>query len=183
MASSVHWIVYYSDPICSSLTNQVFVYARILFDLYQCISAHASFTDVSAKLILKLKFAYYNRDDSNQKLLPGGTASVRYCKRWKFGMILVWQIWWTEEIYQTLIPQLATFVLSCIVNSPNFFLPSCFERQFAIHYPLQTFATYGYKALTSKQTVRPKMSMPSLCSPAPTQIGLWLGLNVIYIYI
>ena len=46
----------------------------------------------------------------------------------------VWQIWNIKEIYQTLIHELATFILfiiGCTVNSSNFPLPTCFKRQFA----------------------------------------------------
>jgi len=58
----------------------------------------------------------------------------KYRKRQKFGGTLVWRIWQIKEIHQTLIRQLAFFVLfiiGCTVNSPNFLPPTCFERQFA----------------------------------------------------
>jgi len=55
-------------------------------------------------------------------------------------MTLVWQIWQIEEIHQTLIRQLVTFILFTIrytVKSPNFLLPT-FQYK-----PLQTFVLYG----------------------------------------
>ena len=69
-----------------------------------------------------------------------------YYKRQKFGGTLVWRIWRIKEVHQTLICQLATFILfiiGCTVNSPNFLQPTCFERQFAKLKSCQTFVFYG----------------------------------------
>jgi len=81
---------------------------------------------------------------TTQKLIENPLAIYR--KRRNFGVTLVWRIWRIEEIRQTLVRQLVTFILftiGCTVNSPNFLPPSCFKRQFAKHKPLQTFVIYG----------------------------------------
>ena len=61
----------------------------------------------------------------------------------KFGGTLIWRI---KEVCQTLICQLATFVLLIIgftVNLPNFLPPICFKRQFAKLNSRQTIVFYS----------------------------------------
>jgi len=78
-----------------------------------------------------------------QKLI---TIVQVYHKRRKFGGILVWRI---KEICQTLICQLATFILliiGCTVNLPYFLPPTCFKRRFVKLKSHQTFVFYGITA-------------------------------------
>jgi len=67
-----------------------------------------------------------------------------YRKRRKFGVTLIWQIWWIEGIHQILIHQLVIFILftiGCTVNLPNFLQPKADLPNFS-HSKLSSFMVF-----------------------------------------
>jgi len=83
---------------------------------------------LQARFLFRSFLAYCSAYNEYSMDLPASSfashSSLLICKQRKFGVTLIWRI---ENIPQTFILELAIFVLlsiSCIVNSPNFCLPT-----------------------------------------------------------